>query len=174
MAGSERPDVSLVSMTPGDIEDILEIESVSFSNPWRRQDFDYALGQENGYCRVCRIDGIVVGYVVGFFAGAELHLADFAVRPECHRRGFGRAILDRLLAELEARGTGLITLEVRRSNVRAVKLYTSAGFNTVAIRTGYYSRPTEDAIVMLKALAGVLSDWIPSALSQAAENGESS
>jgi ribosomal-protein-alanine N-acetyltransferase len=172
--GSDLPEFSLAPMSTGDLDDVLEIESVSFSNPWRRQDFDYALDQANGFCRISRIDGIVIGYVVGFFAGTELHLADFAVRPECHRRGYGRAILELLLAELEARGTGLVTLEVRRSNVRAVKLYSGAGFSTVAIRGAYYSRPVEDAIVMLKALAGVLSDWIPSTLSETTGNGESS
>ncbi len=172
--GSDLPECSLAPMSTGDLDNVLEIESVSFSNPWRRRDFDYALAQANGFCRISRIDGIVIGYAVGFFAGTELHLADLAVRPDCHRRGYGRAILELLLVELEARGTGLVTLEVRRSNVRAVKLYSGAGFSTVAIRGAYYSRPIEDAVVMLKALAGVLSDWIPSSLSQIIENGESS
>ena len=34
------------------------------------------------------------------------------------------------------------------------------GFQTVAMRTGYYSRPKEDALVMLKPLQGDLSDWV--------------
>ena len=143
-------------MSHNDITDVLEIESVSFSNPWRTQDFEYALQEENGLCRVCRLEGVVVGYAVGFFAAHELHLADFAVRPECQRRGYGSALLAVFLRQLGELGAKLVTLEVRRSNQRAVGLYERAGFQTVATRDGYYSRPKEDAFVMLKSLVGDL------------------
>jgi ribosomal-protein-alanine N-acetyltransferase len=50
------------------------------------------------------------------------------------------------------RGGRLVTLEVRMSNARAQALYEKAGFQRVAIREGYYSRPSEDAYVMILAL----------------------
>lgn len=154
-------DFALSPMVTDDIPDVLEIESVSFSNPWRKQDFEYSLREENGICRVSRLDGLVVGYAVGFFTKHELHLADFAVRPECQRRGYGRALLKIFLGQLEQMGTKIATLEVRQSNQRAVGLYSRAGFQTVAIRNDYYSRPKESAIVMIKSLDGDLSNWVP-------------
>ena len=167
-------DFSFRPMSHNDIPDVLEIESVSFSNPWRTQDFECALHEENGLCRVCRLDGLVVGYAVGFFAAHELHLADFAVRPECQRRGYGSALLGVFLQQLGELGAKLVTLEVRRSNQRAVGLYERAGFQTVAIRDGYYSRPKEDAFVMLKSLEGDLRKGLLPGSDPRLETGESS
>ena len=166
--------LAFVPMQRSDIPDVLEIESVSFSNPWREQDFVYALEKEHGIGRVCRLDGLMLGYAVGFRTGSEFHLADFAVRPESQRRGYGATLLDILLAELRMLGFRIVTLEVRRSNQPAVRLYGRAEFQTVAIRRAYYSRPTEDAIVMLKPLVGRLSDWVPKALDRTLKTGESS
>jgi ribosomal-protein-alanine N-acetyltransferase len=161
-------------MSQNDIPDVLEIESVSFSNPWRKQDFEYALREENGLCRVCRLKGLVVGYAVGFFSSHELHLADFAVRPECQRRGYGSALLGVFLEQLGELGAKIVTLEVRRSNQPAVGLYERAGFQTVAIRDAYYSRPREDALVMLKSLDGDLENWVPTVPGETLKTGESS
>ena len=50
-------------------------------------------------------------------------------------------------------------------------MYTRAGFQTVAIRQDYYSHPREDALVMVKALSGKLSEWVARALSRASGMG---
>jgi ribosomal-protein-alanine N-acetyltransferase len=42
-----------------------------------------------------------------------------------------------------------VTLEVRRSNRGAIKLYRSFGFRPVGIRAHYYAEDGEDAVVML-------------------------
>jgi ribosomal-protein-alanine N-acetyltransferase len=46
-----------------------------------------------------------------------------------------------------------VTLEVRRSNGDATRLYRRFGFRAVGVRHGYYSEDQEDAIVMLLDLA---------------------
>lgn len=47
------------------------------------------------------------------------------------------------------RGIRYATLEVRRSNMGAIRLYEKLGFRSVGIRRGYYSDTGEDAIVMM-------------------------
>ena len=42
-----------------------------------------------------------------------------------------------------------VTLEVRRSNAAAVRLYRRFGFRAVGVRPNYYAEDQEDAIVML-------------------------
>jgi len=42
------------------------------------------------------------------------------------------------------------TLEVRSSNLAAVRLYEKLGFKTEGVRSGFYSRPKEDAFIMWK------------------------
>ena len=43
----------------------------------------------------------------------------------------------------------LVTLEVRRSNAAAQRLYRRFGFRPVGVRPNYYAEDQEDAIVML-------------------------
>ena len=166
-------DLTCVPMLRRDIPNILEIESVSFSHPWRKQDFVYALEKEHGVCRVCYLDRLVIGYAIGFRTGREFHLADFAIRPECQRRGYGGELLNILLDELGTLGVCVVTLEVRQSNKSAVRLYGRAGFQTIAFRRSYYTRPIEDAVVMLKPLEGKLANWIPSAQEETLRMSES-
>ena len=150
----------LVPMERQNIPEVLDIESVSFASPWREKDFVYALEDENGISRVVRIGDMVLGYVVGFMKASEFHLADFAVRPDCQRRGYGTAILEKLLTEVAGLEAQAVTLEVRQSNQPAVRMYSKSGFQTIAMRKAYYRRPVEDALVMVRPLRGKLSDWV--------------
>jgi ribosomal-protein-alanine N-acetyltransferase len=46
----------------------------------------------------------------------------------------------------------LVTLEVRRSNTAAQRLYRRFAFRAVGVRPNYYAEDQEDAIVMLLEL----------------------
>jgi len=142
------------------LEAVIEIERVGFSNPWLEGDFQYALAREKNCCFVALDGDVLIGYVVGFQVGHEYHLADFSIHPSHQRKGFGKELLRRILELLKAKRVRVVTLEVRSSNQRALLLYGKAGFHTVAVRTGYYSKPKEDAFVMIKALEGELSNWV--------------
>ena len=49
-------------------------------------------------------------------------------------------------------GVRRATLEVRRSNVAAQRLYAAAGFQVTGVRRDYYTQPAEDALVLSTAL----------------------
>ena len=151
---------TLVPMTAEHLEAVVEIEQVGFSNPWQKRDFEYAMSRAGSWCVVAVSSGELVGYSVGFRVGQEFHFADFAIHPGLQRRGIGRELLRQVLGVLHDRNTSVVTLEVRASNQRALRLYGRSGFSTVAVRNGYYSKPREDALVMMKALEGRLSDWV--------------
>ena len=134
------------------IDEVLVIEREAFSNPWRRSDFEYALGRSNGYAVVAYQSDLAAGYAIGFFVRAEFHLASLAVRRGLRGRGLGTALLSRVIEGARERGAKVVTLEVRMSNAPAISLYEKAGFGRIAIREGYYSHPSEDALVMMKTL----------------------
>jgi ribosomal-protein-alanine N-acetyltransferase len=58
------------------------------------------------------------------------------------------ALLEHVLREGVGRGARRATLEVRRSNDAALKLYEKFGFRITAVRRSYYTRPDEDALVL--------------------------
>ena len=64
--------------------------------------------------------------------------------------GFGRRLLEHLMERAAAGGVNEAFLEVRPSNLAAIRLYQRLGFEQIGIRRGYYQAPDgrEDAIVL--------------------------
>ena len=81
-------------------------------------------------------EGQTVGYVWSWVGleqraspgGACAHIGDLGVRAAYRRRGLGRALLMRALADLKARRMGAAELEVDGPNANAKHLYESVGF----------------------------------------------
>ena len=79
-----------------------------------------------------------VGFLVARqTAPGEREILNLAVDPSQRRRGVARALLQ---AEL-GRGKNQWFLEVRESNLGAIRLYQSAGFRVAGRRESYYSNP---------------------------------
>lgn len=78
----------------------------------------------------------------------DAELIRIAVDTTFRRQGIGEQLLSDLLQEVRKRDINDIFLEVRSSNEAAIGLYTKAGFINAGVRKGYYSNPTEDAIIM--------------------------
>ena len=98
----------------------------------------------------------VVGEEIVAYGGlAGLYDADLmtlGAAPQWRGRGFGRLVLRELIAAAVAGGLERLFLEVRASNQVAIDLYTSEGFAELRRVRGYYRRPTEDAISMVRRL----------------------
>jgi ribosomal-protein-alanine N-acetyltransferase len=61
-------------------------------------------------------------------------------------------LLDAAIVAAEEHRAEALYLDVRESNVRARELYGSRGFVPVGRRRRYYRRPSEDAIVLRRAI----------------------
>lgn len=136
--------------SPQEIEDILRIEALSFTNPWTKD--MYLSELEHRDVTAFYIARDAVGEPVGFCSVwrvlDELHINNLAVLPERRRAGVATALLERVLADGAVRGAHRATLEVRRSNGAALRLYEGFGFAVAGVRRGYYTHPEEDALVL--------------------------
>ena len=112
-----------------DLEDVLEIETASFTNPWTREMFVWEI-EHSDVTRiyVARDSDRVVAFCSAWLVLEELHINNLAVRPEWRGRGVATALLSHVLGEAAARGAARATLEVRRSNDAALRLYRRLGF----------------------------------------------
>ena len=114
-------------------------------------DVDAELGRRCSRLWVARLhhfDRRIAGFLLAWAVADELHIIDLAARPDCRRRGVGRALVDALLDYARAEPFRIVLLEVRRTNHAAIRLYQGAGFDAVGLRRGYYSHPPDDAILM--------------------------
>jgi ribosomal-protein-alanine N-acetyltransferase len=143
-----------------DISAMVAIERASFSDPWTAAAIASTLRHDHMRVLVAEERGELggdgagrpLGYVVAMIAGPEAEIADLAVSPDARRRGIGRALIDRLLADLAAMGVESVFLEVRESNHAARALYASRAFQGIGRRRGYYRVPVEDALLLKREL----------------------
>lgn len=136
-----------------DLDGVVEVEAVSFINPWTRQMYLSELRYES----IARIYVLrtpvhqVAGFCSFWLVFDEVHINNLAVRPECRGRGYATALLRHILREGEGLGARRATLEVRRSNLAAIRLYERLGFEVAGTRRAYYTHPTEDALILWKS-----------------------
>jgi ribosomal-protein-alanine N-acetyltransferase len=78
----------------------------------------------------------------------EAHVTNVAIHPDFRGQGLGEQLMHELGRVAAYMGMRAMTLEVRVSNVRAIRLYTKMGFEEAGVRKGYYSDNGEDALVM--------------------------
>ncbi len=146
--------ISILSVRAGrDLDAVLAIEAESFSSPWTRE--MYLAELENVGVSFCYLARDEAGQAVGFCSFwrivDELHINNLAVLPAYRRRGIGSTLLMFVLKEGSGLGARSATLEVRRSNEEARRLYERFGFAAAGVRRGYYTNPVEDALVMWRA-----------------------
>jgi ribosomal-protein-alanine N-acetyltransferase len=99
--------------------------------------------------RVAGLNGQIVGYVCVRTILDLTHLLNISVLPEFRRMGIGSMLMYNVLRTLRQLGSDNdVTLEVRESNIAAIKLYEKFGFVTTGKRSGYFRKPDEDAAIM--------------------------
>ena len=145
----EVPEVHIRPMMEIDLPDVAAIEQKSYAFPWSENIFRDCL--RVGYtCRALDLSGQIIGYGVMSLGAGEAHVLNVCVRDEYRSLGFGRRLLEHLLERAAASGVNEAFLEVRPSNLSAIRLYQRLGFEQIGIRRGYYQAPDgrEDAIVL--------------------------
>ncbi len=145
----KQPYPQLRRMRLEDIEQVIAIEMASYEYPWTYGIFRDCLGA--GYqCSVLTQALEIVGYGILSVAAAEAHILNVCVAPEHRGRGKGRRIVKRMIELARWQRATRVFLEVRPTNLNAVKLYYGLGFNEIGTRLNYYPsrRGREDATVM--------------------------
>lgn len=143
--------LKFVLMKCSHLDEVMDIENISFPTPWSYSAFAYELLHNDfAYYIVALDDEKVVGYAGMWRILDEGHVTTLAVHPDYRRQKLGAGLLSRLMHEGVRRGCTRMTLEVRPSNLAALELYGKMGFVSHGRRPGYYSDTKEDAIIMWK------------------------
>ena len=136
-------------MNVDDIDQVLEVESQSFTLPWSKEAFfnELTVNQYAVYI-VIEDNGKIAGYCGSWVVIDESHITNIAILPEYRGKKLGEALLRKMIEISISMGAIRMTLEVRVSNVVAISLYEKLGFQKGGIRKRYYTDNHEDAYIM--------------------------
>lgn len=137
-----------------DADAVFQLDQLSFSRPWSHESYLEELG-ENEFARYI---GFFYEEQLIAFAGYwliidEAHIVNVAVHPDFRREGWGELLMQRLITLSCAEGARRMTLEVRRHNEAAARLYGKLGFRIEGVRPDYYDDPPDDALIMWLTLS---------------------
>ena len=143
--------VQFPSITEFGLEHAAEVLTRAFADYFVRINFDagvllQAVRMDSVDLAASRMflgDASAVGGALIARRGWTTRLAGMAVLPEARRTGVGRAAVNHLLAEAQARGDRSMVLEVIEQNTAAVQLYRGCGFREIRRLIGFAGPPPQ-------------------------------
>ncbi|MBB6364823.1 MULTISPECIES: ribosomal protein S18-alanine N-acetyltransferase [Acinetobacter] len=138
-------------MQAADVEVVAKIEKSVQSHPWTLKQFEDAVTAYQS--TVIEVQGQVAGFCILQPVLDEANLLLMAIDPAQQGQGLGYQLLEASVAMLKNNPVQIF-LEVRESNLAAIKLYEKSGFHQIDLRKNYYPNSNgsrEHAIIMVKA-----------------------
>lgn len=148
------PEVAIRAMEERDLAAVAAVERSAYQFPWSEGIFRDCI--RVGYvCRVVELDDQILAHGILSVGAGEAHVLNLCVADNYRCLGLGRKLLLHLLERARASGMSEAFLEVRPTNIGAIRLYQSMGFQHIGIRRGYYQATVgrEDASVLRLRLA---------------------
>jgi ribosomal-protein-alanine N-acetyltransferase len=99
--------------------------------------------------------GFIVGRVIEggtLEAVPEAEIYNIAVIEQAQKQGLGQILLDHFISLVKEKQGTTVWLEVRESNLKAIRFYRKNGFRKVQTRNHFYENPREHALLMRLSL----------------------
>ena len=139
------------SLQTNDVQAVTQIEQQVQTHPWTAQQFLESV--ESYQSTVIEQQNQILGFCILQPVLDEANLLLMAIHPEFQGQGLGYQLLEKSI-ELLKNHPVQIFLEVRESNLGAIKLYEKSGFHQIDLRRNYYPKldgTREHAIIMVKS-----------------------
>ena len=138
-----------------ELEEVCRIEKESFADAWSMDNILEFYNNEYDYINILKADKELLGFIIFRIIGAEAEVMRIAVAKKYRHNCLGHILLQDMIAFCIVRYVENVFLEVRKSNIAAIKLYEKSEFIELGIRKDYYSNPVEDAIIYARKIEGV-------------------
>lgn len=145
MPTKQITEVDITWMIRQNLEEVMEIENLSFPWPWTVDELMSCLRRTSVVGMVAKRADRVVGFMIYELLKSRLHVLNFAVHPEFRRQQVGSQMVDKLIFKLSQQRRTEIVLEVRERNLAAQLFFKRCGFEAEGVIRGHYEDTDEDA-----------------------------
>ena len=142
--------MEIIEMTIDQVQKVADLEKICFSDPWSEKSVEEELRNPLSLWLTAMEGEKLLGYIGSQTVMGETDMMNVAVAPEARRNHIGEALILELIRKLKQADSHSLTLEVRASNLPAIRLYEKLGFSQTGRRPGYYRNPREDALILRK------------------------
>lgn len=145
--------LSYQRMTLDDVDYVLTVENEVYPYPWTKQILQDCI--RVGYeCWLALENDTVVAHAIASVAAGESHLLNLSVSKKHQGKGIGKAFITFMVNIVRSKQATVMLLEVRPSNLPAIKCYDAVGFNEIGCRKDYYPSDNgkEDALLFAKEI----------------------
>ncbi len=134
------------------VEDLLDIEKDDDKEILKEKDLEYEL-HENPVSKflVIKDNNKIVGYLDYWITFDSSTIFKIIIKKEYRNKGYASLLLEKCIEDLKNNEVFYLTLEVRKSNENAIKLYKKFNFEEITIKEKYYN-DGEDAIYMVRGI----------------------
>lgn len=143
------------------VTELLAVANSGYPNgsPWTKAQFLDTLKTKNThvYGAFIHKEGNteqLVGFLIAVDIKVEMDIYMVAIREAFKNQQIGGQLFEELTEDAMRMGIGEVYLEVRQSNVPAIRLYRRMKFVEIGERKNYYINPVEDALLMRLDLDG--------------------
>lgn len=131
-----------------DLDFICKIDMESFSDKYSREYFFCCIVNKNIF--VAKIRDRVIGFILFTILFDESEILKIAVDRDYRHLSVGTMIIEKYIEFVNLDLSRKLMLEVRESNIFAIRLYEKFGYEVVRKIKNYYSNPAEDGLFMLR------------------------
>ena len=143
--------IEIIDMHLQDLDLIANVLQSDFDKFWNYNVFKSELENGNSKYLIAKINGKIVGFAGIIPIVDEADISNIVVHKDFRNKHIGSYLLEALLNLATSLNLKTINLEVRESNIPAIKLYEKFGFEVCGLRKKYYDN-IENAILMKKSL----------------------
>ena len=120
------------------LDEIEVLEKLCFSDPYSIQMLKEDMSNDHARYWILEIDKKAVGYLSAWDVLGEIDLNRICIIEGFRNKGAAGQLIDELIKYAKGQKANKIMLEVKESNLAAIKLYKKFDFEIIAERKAYY------------------------------------
>lgn len=124
----------------------------NFEDPWTEEMLKQELELPQSEYYGLFNDDDLLGFCGGWYIADEYQINKIVIDKQHQNKKLGQMFLVYIMELYRIKGAKQSVIEVRESNIRAIKAYTKAGFDFIGKRENYYTNNGENAYVMIRKL----------------------